>query len=920
MSVSTTTNKIAYTLSSGTQTLAVPFYFLANADLRVLLTKAATGGVTLLALTTSYTASGAGTEAGGSITLTGATVSGITPASGDTVTIKRVPAQNQLVDYVNNDAFPASTHERALDKLTMQVQDVQEQVARSLRFGESELLDGTLNLADRKGKYLYFDSATGAIDFANIDAAAAAEAVDAAESAAASAAAAAADAALAASFQPRIEVSSISALRALGVGAISNGWNAAVGGYYSSGDGGGGLFYYDSTSVVADDAGAVLAPNTGSGRWFRLVGDSRTANVRMWGAKGDAVANDTAAFQAAINWCEINRVRLHVPSGIYKITSITISSCDLEGVAPDRQTLKGSIIWHDPTATNDLIVIRTVDYDAGRNKARISNLSLIGNRESNRKASTTTAITAVASRTAFTVSSAFAATFWTWSPSADQPFYGWCWFYNANGEYLGMGMVKTVNTSTGAITIETGTDIYATRAAAGSILEVGVLVSFTPRVSETSGTYGAQNYQDSGKAGYCAIDVRDAQWFSVFYNIEIESFHCGIRRTFQGAIHSDLIGIRRCNIGISVSSWGGDSIESRIYVQGNYARDYEAFTSGNQSVVFARRAATALVPDTNTDLRNGLGLYIGNGGGDYYTHLIVDGCTYGIYAKDAHSTFGYLWLDRVKHTAIGGFGYKLAASQSEIRCQSATTNTQTAVIGESATLQFGLLRSSVFTAKKFLNLFSPAGGSVFKVSALENGRFTGDEGFTNLTGTTRVFVEQMTSAGFTRATRVQFGRQLSTLVSGEVPEIPTAFDGLACVTHAGLTGANANCLVFSIGGGASQIAGRLNGTAISPTALLNTQEIGNYSYGGHDGNAFAQVIRLRAVTTENWSSTARGTKLQIEATKATTATRVVVAEVDAETSSTQTGLLLLLDGSVKRVVAGAADSGGSGYRLLRVAN
>jgi len=187
MSVSTTTNKIAYTLSSGTQTLAVPFYFLANADLRVLLTKAATGGVTLLALTTSYTASGAGTEAGGSITLTGATVFGITPASGDTVTIKRVPAQNQLVDYVNNDAFPASTHERALDKLTMQVQDVQEQVARALRYDETETANGTMALASRKGKVPSFNATTGALEW--IDKA---NQVDAAASAAAAAASAAA--------------------------------------------------------------------------------------------------------------------------------------------------------------------------------------------------------------------------------------------------------------------------------------------------------------------------------------------------------------------------------------------------------------------------------------------------------------------------------------------------------------------------------------------------------------------------------------------------------------------------------------------------------------------------------------------------------------------------------------------------------
>jgi len=184
MSVSTTTAKVAYTLSSTTQTLSVPFYFLESSHLKVI--KTVSGADTVLTTGTNYTVTGAGNNAGGSITLTGTGV-----AIGNVITIRRDVPITQLVDYVYNDKFPAETHERALDKLTMISQAQQEATNRGLHFGESEALDGTLALADRKGKYLYFDSDTGAIDFANIDAAAAADAVDAAESAAASAAAAA---------------------------------------------------------------------------------------------------------------------------------------------------------------------------------------------------------------------------------------------------------------------------------------------------------------------------------------------------------------------------------------------------------------------------------------------------------------------------------------------------------------------------------------------------------------------------------------------------------------------------------------------------------------------------------------------------------------------------------------------------------
>ncbi len=45
-----------------------------------------------------------------------------------------------------------------------------------------------------------------------------------------------------------------------------------------------------------------------------------------------------------------------------------------------------------------------------------------------------------------------------------------------------------------------------------------------------------------------------------------------------------------------------------------------------------------------------------------------------------------------------------------------------------------------------------------------------------------------------------------------------------------------------------------------------------------------------------------------------------VVQIDAGSSATDTGLLLLHNGTMKRVVVGAADSGGTGYRLLRVAN
>ena len=68
-------------------------------------------------------------------TLPGGSVEFDVPPSGDlrSVTLLRVLELNQDIDYQPYDAFPAETHERALDLLTLMVQQVQEEVDRSYK-------------------------------------------------------------------------------------------------------------------------------------------------------------------------------------------------------------------------------------------------------------------------------------------------------------------------------------------------------------------------------------------------------------------------------------------------------------------------------------------------------------------------------------------------------------------------------------------------------------------------------------------------------------------------------------------------------------------------------------------------------------------------------------------------------------------
>jgi parallel beta-helix repeat protein len=70
-------------------------------------------------------------------------------------------------------------------------------------------------------------------------------------------------------------------------------------GHSSINDGGGGLFVYDNLSVEADNNGTIIKPNSvsGAGRWKRIWTE---IYPEMFGAKGDAVTDDYAAFANAV--------------------------------------------------------------------------------------------------------------------------------------------------------------------------------------------------------------------------------------------------------------------------------------------------------------------------------------------------------------------------------------------------------------------------------------------------------------------------------------------------------------------------------------------------------------------------------------------------------------------------------------------
>lgn len=133
MTVSTTESRIGYNGNGATTAFAFPYRFLVNADLVVTLVRADTTQV-VQTLNTDYTVTGAGDDAGGTVTMV------VPPVTGQHLVIVRDVPLTQETDYVSGDPFPAESHETALDKLTMISQRLNNLISRSIRLSDADLL------------------------------------------------------------------------------------------------------------------------------------------------------------------------------------------------------------------------------------------------------------------------------------------------------------------------------------------------------------------------------------------------------------------------------------------------------------------------------------------------------------------------------------------------------------------------------------------------------------------------------------------------------------------------------------------------------------------------------------------------------------------------------------------------------------
>ncbi len=142
------------------QEFTITFEFFATSAIVATSRVTATGVEATLDETTDYTitTTGGGPYTGGTLTLVASL------AATSTLTISRAQPQTQTTDLVSGDTLPSEAIEDRFDKLTLQIQDLQEQISRCLRvpLTDGSTVEAATELDDaisRASSYLTFTAA-----------------------------------------------------------------------------------------------------------------------------------------------------------------------------------------------------------------------------------------------------------------------------------------------------------------------------------------------------------------------------------------------------------------------------------------------------------------------------------------------------------------------------------------------------------------------------------------------------------------------------------------------------------------------------------------------------------------------------------------------------------------------------------------
>lgn len=313
-----------------------------------------TGGTVAVIPPSSYTISGVGNPAGGTVVYN---PGGVPIPVGTSLTILSVE-DNVQPFVVPNSSFYPHTVEQVADWLEVQIQQLSLGLSGALRMGPGEIVAAMSNPGARKNTIQGYDFSGAPLLYAigtptttfNV-----------------------------------VLFDTIAALRAGGT-APPNGEIAFVRGYYAVGDGGGGFFVYNpSDGASADNGGMIIV--SGSARWDRVAAPNDVQAI-WFGVKANADQTtqavtpyqtdlqaspvtislqtvDGAAYNNAINWLRsVGGGTLRVPSGlsyIYGYLQRVDFSLTVVGQGPDVSVFKNCDL-SPPTTGYGIFVVTPTAY------------------------------------------------------------------------------------------------------------------------------------------------------------------------------------------------------------------------------------------------------------------------------------------------------------------------------------------------------------------------------------------------------------------------------------------------------------------------------------------------------------------------------------------------------------------------------
>lgn len=254
------------------------------------------------------------------------------PAAGVKVSLALAIPVTQLIDYVENDPFPAEVQEQGLDKLTLLIQQLYATVSYNflrmerVPFFEPGIVPET-TIDQRAGKWRTWDVFGQPSSTANPSLFPSGSAI----------------------------FDTVALLRAAPVPSVAGGYFITKG-VSNSGDGGANLWEWSVASTATDDIGTFVKPNSISsgnpGRYVSIYSGKR--NVRQYGAFADGVTDVSAQFAA----CAAANPQFIVPPGSYYVALFNIP-------AFTQMTVYGRILGPGGTTPNVRVNGGVVDDSLG---------------------------------------------------------------------------------------------------------------------------------------------------------------------------------------------------------------------------------------------------------------------------------------------------------------------------------------------------------------------------------------------------------------------------------------------------------------------------------------------------------------------------------------------------------------------------